>query len=441
MDIASSNFSEETTIFGGNRNFNTGITNIISQYHPKVIAIASTCLAETIGEDVPRMINEYREVRAKDAAEGASGGELPVMLYASTPSYAGTHFDGFHQAVYAAVKELADAQGKVGRHVNLFCNFISPEDIRHLKEIALDFGVETMLFPDYSDTLDGVSLDAYQRIPEGGTKIEALRRSGSAMLSVELGHILNSAGKYGRQTAGEYLQERFDVVLRRVGLPLGINETDRFFALLQEISGKETPEKYLKQRGRLIDLYIDGHKYVSNKRAAVYADEDVVVGLAAFLAEIGVKPVMIASGGESGKLKTVLQETLGELWSDEYQVRQGMTFGEMEEALSSSRDSLSQSSSRDSLSQREAISNSSPREAISTPSTPIDLMVGNSKGYYIARKLDVPFVRVGFPIHDRIGAQHQKTLGYEGATILFEQIVNAILEDKQRKSSVVWKYM
>jgi nitrogenase molybdenum-iron protein NifN len=70
-----------------------------------------------------------------------------------------------------------------------------------------------------------------------------------------------------------------------------------------------------------------------------------------------------------------------------------------------------------------------------------DLMIGNSKGYYIARKMDIPLVRTGFPVHDRIGAAHARTLGYEGAIILFEQIVNTVLEDKQRKSPVGYKYM
>jgi nitrogenase molybdenum-iron protein NifN len=68
-------------------------------------------------------------------------------------------------------------------------------------------------------------------------------------------------------------------------------------------------------------------------------------------------------------------------------------------------------------------------------------MIGNSKGYYIARKRNIPLVRTGFPIHDRIGAAHARTLGYEGTCLLFEQIVNAILEDKQRKSPVGYKYM
>jgi nitrogenase molybdenum-iron protein NifN len=408
VDIASSNFSEETTVFGGNKNFNTGIDNIISQYRPSVIAIASTCLSETIGEDVQRLIGEYKSVHA-----GTDG--LPEMIYASTPSYSGTHYDGFHEAVYATVKALAIAEGETGKHVNLFCNFISPEDIRHLKEITGDFGMEAMLFPDYSETLDGTSLETYRRIPEGGTTIAELKRSASALLSLELGYILNSGGRNGAvgenrqsESAGEYLQRKFDVPCCKKGLPVGINETDRFFRLLSDISGKPAPEKYLKQRGRLIDLYMDGHKYVSHKRAVIYGEEDMVVALAAFAAEIGIVPVLCASGGESGKLRNTLKDVLGDLYSPDITVGQGIGFESMATLMNEIKP---------------------------------DLMIGNSKGYYIARKMNIPLVRAGFPIHDRIGAQHARMLGYEGATALFEQIVNALLEDQQRKSPTGYKYM
>ncbi|GHT60787.1 nitrogenase [Bacteroidia bacterium] len=413
MDIASSNFSEETTIFGGNKNFNTGIDNIISQYHPKVIAIASTCLAETIGEDVQRLIYEYQATHTVETGHDPS---LPEMVFASTPSYQGTHYEGFHEAVFATVKALAKKKTTSNpfslHQLNLFCNLISPEDIRHLKEIVADFSIKAMIFPDYSDTLDGTSWDSYQRIPEGGTSIEAIENSLWAVSSLELGTILNTL----TQSAGEYLQDTFGVKNFRTGLPIGIRETDKFIEILRSFSSPPVgdlggfPEKYQKQRGRLVDLYFDGHKYVSMKRAVIYGEEDLVVGLAAFAAEIGIIPVLCATGGESGKLEETLKEALGDLYSDEIAVGQGMTFEAMEETI---------------------------RNRDLHP----DLFIGNSKGYYLARKLDIPIVRAGFPIHDRIGAQHNRLLGYEGTTMLFEQIVNTLLEEKQRKSSIGYKYM
>jgi len=40
--------------------------------------------------------------------------------------------------------------------------------------------------------------------------------------------------------------------------------------------GSQIPEKYQEERGRLIDDYIDGHKYVSGKTAVIYGEEDLL---------------------------------------------------------------------------------------------------------------------------------------------------------------------
>ncbi|MDR2520466.1 MAG: nitrogenase [Bacteroidales bacterium OttesenSCG-928-I14] len=411
VDIASSNFSEETTIFGGEKNFNTSLDNIIIQYHPKIIAVASTCLSETIGEDIKRFIYEYKNLHKKNK-------KLPEIIFTSTPSYKGTHYSGFHEAVYSVVESLANEGGDCDNHINLFSNFISPEDIRHLKEIVADFGIRAMIFPDYSDTLDGALWDTYQRIPPGGTSINDLKNSALASSSIELGYVLNLDVNSSRlktnflsQSAGEYLKTKFGINLYRIGLPVGIRETDIFFQLLSSISlAKSVPKKYEKQRGRLIDLYIDGHKYVFGKRVIIYGEEDLVVSLASFVVEVGMKPLLCVTGGESGKFKNILQCVLSNSFSNEIIIKQGATFEQMENII------------------------------INSEIQP-DLMIGNSKGYYIARKLKIPLIRVGFPIHDRIGAYHNKLLCYEGTISLFEQIVNALLEKKQHNSSIGYKYM
>jgi hypothetical protein len=49
--------------------------------------------------------------------------------------------------------------------------------------------------------------------------------------------------------------------------------------------------------------------------------------------------------------------------------------------------------------------------------------------------LKVPLIRVGFPIHDRIGGQRVLHLGYRGAQELFDRIINALLEVKQETST------
>lgn len=61
VDIASSSLTEEGTVFGGEGNLIKGLENMISLYKPEIIGVATTCLAETIGEDIKRIINEFYE--------------------------------------------------------------------------------------------------------------------------------------------------------------------------------------------------------------------------------------------------------------------------------------------------------------------------------------------------------------------------------------------
>ena len=53
----------------------------------------------------------------------------------------------------------------------------------------------------------------------------------------------------------------------------------------------------------------------------------------------------------------------------------------------------------------------------------------------------MPLIRVGFPIHDRIGGQRIHHLGYRGAQELFDRIVNALMDSKQETSTVGYSYL
>ena len=75
------------------------------------------------------------------------------------------------------------------------------------------------------------------------------------------------------------------------------------------------------------------------------------------------------------------------------------------------------------------------------PSLKPDFLIGSSKGYKISRSLNVPLIRVGFPIHDRIGGQRVLHLGYRGAQELYDHIVNALLEAKQDHSTIAYNYL
>ena len=406
MDIASSNFSEETTIYGGNKNFIQGIDNIRKQYSPAVMGIASTCLSETIGEDIPSLIAEYKDLKGDDNG-------MPVFIHASTPSYCGTHMDGFHEAVLSSIKTLAE-EWKRTKRINLLTGFISPADIRIIKDIATDFGVEYTLFPDYSKSMDNPCWKDYHLIPEGGTTIADLKKTGCASATIEFGTVLNKGSiserilnKSSIVSAGEWLQKNMYIQNHQIVMPMGIEATDKLMNLFSEITETSIPEKYTLQRGRLIDAYIDGHKYVFGKKAIVYGEEDFVIGLSLFLAEIGIQPIIIASGGESGLMKSELLKRNPDAFADT-NFMSGADFETI----------------------REVAKELNP-----------DIVIGHSKGYYIARELGIPIVRVGFPVHDRVGGPRIKHIGYEGTQNLFDMIVNKLLEYKQEHSPVGYKYM
>jgi nitrogenase molybdenum-iron protein beta chain len=65
---------------------------------------------------------------------------------------------------------------------------------------------------------------------------------------------------------------------------------------------------------------------------------------------------------------------------------------------------------------------------------PVDLLLGNTYGKYISRDEDIPFVRHGFPIFDRVGHSYFPTAGYLGGIRLLEMILNALLDHKDRSS-------
>ncbi|MDR3237012.1 MAG: nitrogenase [Spirochaetia bacterium] len=400
IDIASSNFTESTAIFGGKDNLFTALENVTKSYRPQAIGVTSTCLSETIGEDVQMYIRQYESERRRLD----SGKNFPEIFYSSTASYRGTHIDGFHEAIWSAVTKLAgnEPSGRKRARLNLISGFVSSEDIRELHSILTSFDLPYTLMPDYSESLDGGSWEEYQRLPEGGTKISDIRRMKDALGTVYLG-----SPALPEKDAGLWLQNNFGVPVTHVDLPIGIENCDSFFASLSRITGKSVPEIWAKQRTRLIDAYIDGHKYCNGKRAIIYGEEDFVTAIASFMDEIGITPVIAATGAENKNFR-----------------------GRIEAALKNTRRKTEIIDNADFSTILEMAEELRP-----------DFAMGSSKGLYLSRNLNIPLIRCGFPIHDRIGGQRILHLGYRGTINLFDMVCNAIMQSKQDKVSSGYTYI
>lgn len=395
VDIASSSFSEDDAIFGGARNFAEGVSNVIRQYEPEVIGVATTCLSETIGDNMLGMIKSYRDEYA---------GAGPPLVHVSTPAYTGTHSDGYYAALKEMVVNFAAAPSSTdASRVNVFPAMMSCEDLRHLRELCAAYGLDATILPDYSETLEGGSWEQYHRISPGGTTLAEVAEVSANAGTLEIGHTPAAA----KESAAGWLERTYGVPRHPLGWPLGIRLSDQLFTSLAEISGRTMPPAIAADRGRVVDAYVDAHKYVSRKRAVVFGEPDIVVGLAAFLSEVGIRPVICATGAKVKGWRELLAA----------EIEGGI---EDVETLSGSDHAKISSIARE---------------------LKPDIILGASKGYPLARELGIPLVRIGFPIHDRIGSQRLLSVGYRGTLALFDRVVNALLEAKQDHSKTGYSYL
>lgn len=394
VDIASTNFHESAAIFGGRDNLFTALDNLTVQYRPELIGVATTCLAETIGEDLPMLLREYRASRADR--------DLPELVWVSTASYRGSHADGYVAAVRALVEGLAAGEGAPrADRVNLFPGMVSPADLRWLRAAAEGFGLRPTVLPDYSDTLDGPAWGEYRRIPAGGTPLPAIAEMGTAAASVEL------IAPCPAPTAADWLADRFGTPVSSMTPPIGLAATDAFYEALAGIAGRDVPDGARAERGRLVDAYVDAHKYLYGRKVVLYGEQAMVVGLAGFCAEVGLVPVVCASSDRTGRLTEAVADVAPD-HAGRVQCRENADFLEI--------------------------------QALAEAAEP-DLLIGNSNGYKLARQLGRPLVRVGLPIHDRFGAARVRLLGYDGAGDLLTRIVNTFIEADQDASPVGYSHM
>jgi len=177
--------------------------------------------------------------------------------------------------------------------------------------------------------------------------------------------------------------------------------------VLGTLAARPMPSAHEEERGRLVDSYVDAHKYVFGRRALVYGEEDFVAALASLLAEVGIVPAICASGDKSGLLRERINalepEVLGEMT-----ILEGVDFSQIESYAAVAK---------------------------------LDMAIGSSKGYGLSRKLRIPLIRVGFPIHDRVDGPRLLHVGYRGAQQLFDRIVNALLGAAQDASPIGYSYM
>jgi nitrogenase molybdenum-iron protein beta chain len=383
---ATSSFTEGSSVFGGQANLLQAINNIFSIYDPDVIAVHTTCLSETIGDDIPQI--------AEKANEDGLIPEGKTIIHANTPSYVGSHPIGFANMVKAMVDYFAVPDGdQKTEQVNVIPGWVEPADMRELRRMLELMRVESLVFPDTSGVLDAPQTGVHRMYPEGGVTREQLRSAGSARATLALGPVCSGP-------AARELYAKCQVPATTLPLPIGLHATDRLIMELRKFNGGYVAPELARERGRLVDLISDMHQYFYGKTAALWGDPDQLVSLSELLLSVDILPRYVVTGTPGKKFIKRMGEVLGER-AHECEVRQG--------------------SAADMFLLHQWVKNE-----------PVDLLIGNTYGKYISRDEDIPLVRHGFPILDRVGHQFFPTVGYVGAIRLLEQVLEAFLNRQDR---------
>lgn len=383
---STSSFTEGAAVFGGGPNLRQSLKTIFQVYKPDVVAVHTTCLSETIGDDIPSIVRKAQE-----------DGIVPdgkFVIHANTPSYVGSNVTGFSNMVKAMVDYLSSRDFRPSEEINVIPGYVDPADMREIRRMLAELNAPGVVFPDTSDVLDTPMNGSYNMFPKGGVTTEQLSKAGSSKATLAL-------GAFASEAAAASLESKCGVPFTVMDLPVGIKATDMFVKSVLEITGQMKPApSMIDDRGRVLDMMTDMQHYLYGKKVAVFGDPDQVISMTDFLVSAGMKPVYVITGTPGKRFEDRVNRILGNEASNSI-VR----------------------ASADLFYLHQLIRNE-----------PVDLIIGNTYGKYIARAEDIPFVRYGFPILDRVGHGFFPTFGYRGAIYLLTNIVNTLLDRVDRDS-------
>jgi len=378
-----SSFTEGASVFGGQANLMEAINNIFTIYGPEVIAVHTTCLSEVIGDDLGQIINKAQ-----------TEGKIPRgkrVIHANTPSFKGSHVTGFANMVQSMVQYLAENTGMRLSQINVIPGFVEPSDMEEIKRIVTEMGIKCVMFPDTSGVVNSPLDGKFHMYPRGGATVSQIASAGDSSNTLAL-------GRTASLPAAKLLDTKCKVPFEVVDLPIGLRATDTFVDALRKIAGVSVPESLMKERGQVVDVLTDMHQYFYGKKAALVGDPDHLISLAQFLTDMDMEVLYVLTGTPAGpKFERHMRQNT----CDKTVITHGL--------------------GADMFHFHQLIKNKKP-----------DLIFGNTYAKYIARDEDIPLIRIGFPIYDRVGHQYFPITGYRGALRLLEKILNAVLDRQDR---------
>lgn len=397
FDVASTSLHEESAVFGGHARMQDGVMALVRRYpHLRIIQIITTCSTEVIGDDVEGSINICNKM-IKEEFPDRDVFVVPVH----TPSFKSSQVGGYSECVLSTFKSIAKKKAASTGKLNIFPGWVNPGDVMLLKRYAAAMDVDATVFMDTED-FDSPMLPDKSIHTHGRTTVEDMRASTGAFASLAL-------ARYEGASTADFLREEFEVPAHLVSTPYGIANTDAMLRKISELTGKPIPESLVRERGIALDALQDlAHMFFADKRVAIFGHPDLVIGLSEFCLEVELKPVLLLLGDDNSKYKRdprILAMKDKVNWDME--VVCNADLWELEKRLKD-------------------------------PDYKLDLILGHSKGRYVAIDNKIPMARVGFPTFDRAGLYRQPTMGYQGAMLLGEAIANAMFAHMEYTHDREW---
>ncbi len=165
---------------------------------------------------------------------------------------------------------------------------------------------------------------------------------------------------------------------------MGLEAMDALVDTLRQLSGQAVSVRLERERSQLQDSLLDTHFMLGFARYAVAADPDLLYSLSQLIVSTGGEVVAAVSPHHAALLADL---PVNEVF-----------IGDLEDLEQTARNHQAQ------------------------------LLISNAHAAETAARLHIPLVRAGWPIYDRLGAQHQLWIGYRGTRDTLTRLANQLLE-------------
>ncbi len=367
IPMSTTAMTEVETILGGEGNIEQAIRTLVEKANPEIIGLLTTGLTETRGDDMKGILKSIRKRHPE--WDG-----LPIVM-ASTPDFKGSLQDGFATVVNSLVGTLPQA-GRVKSHQVTVLTSVAftPGDIQEIKEMVEAFGLNPIVVPDLSGSLDGHLGEGLATTTTGGTRVRELQAVGRSAFTLALGESM--------RTAAQLLEMKFGTPYQVFRQLTGLAAVDEGLRLLSQLSGRSVPERYRRQRRQLQDAMLDTHFFFGGKKIALALEPDLLWSTIHWLQLMGAEVHAACT--------TTRSPLLAELPVDQ------VIIGDLEDFAEAAQGA--------------------------------DLLIGNSYTHAIAHQLGIPLFRLGIPIFDRLGNAQVIQVGYHGTMAMLFGVGNLLME-------------